>query len=117
MVADLSMAQHHRAHVNGIRMHYVEAGDGPPVVLLHGFPMTWYSWRNQIAPLSKKYRVIVPDLRGYGATDKPASGYDKRTMANDIRLLMEHLGIAKAAIVGHDRGGRARRHPSRQGSP
>jgi haloacetate dehalogenase len=74
--------------------------------LLHGFPETWFAWRHQIAPLADKYRLIVPDLRGYGATDKPASGYDKRTMANDILALMRHLEIDAAAIVGHDRGAR-----------
>ena len=62
--------------LDGLRMHFVEAGKGPAVVLLHGFPETWYAWRYQIAPLAQHYRLIVPDLRGYGATDKPASGYD-----------------------------------------
>jgi haloacetate dehalogenase len=97
---------HHRRSVNGIKMHYAEAGDGPPVVLLHGFPETWYAWRHQIESLRKRYRLIMPDLRGYGATDKPPTGYDKRTMANDIRTLMTSLGIERAAIVGHDRGAR-----------
>ena len=106
MNANLSMIQHHRADLDGLRMHFVEAGKGPAVILLHGFPETWYAWRYQIAPLAQNYRLIVPDLRGYGATDKPASGYDKRTMANDIRRLMQHLGIQKATIIGHDRGAR-----------
>jgi haloacetate dehalogenase len=97
---------HHRSVANGIKMHYAEAGDGPPVVLIHGFPETWYAWRHQIPVLAQQYRLIVPDLRGYGATEKPASGYDKRSMANDIRGLMANLGIEKAAIVGHDRGAR-----------
>src|SRR4051812_44847697 len=70
---------------NGIRQHYLEVGSGPPVVLLHGFPETNYAWRYQIPVLARHYRVIAPDLRGYGETDKPASGYDKRTMANDLR--------------------------------
>ena len=65
---------HHRRAVNGIKMHYAEAGAGPPVVLLHGFPETWYAWRHQIDELGKRYRLIMPDLRGYGATDKPATG-------------------------------------------
>ena len=106
MNTNLSMIQHHRADLDGLRMHFVEAGKGPAAVLLHGFPETWYAWRYQIAPLAQHYRLIVPDLRGYGATDKPASGYDKRTMANDIRRLMQHLGVEKAAIIGHDRGAR-----------
>lgn len=98
--------RHHRVVANGIKQHYVEAGSGPPVILLHGFPFTWYAWRHQIPVLGERYRLIVPDLRGYGATDKALHGYDKRTMANDIRALMAELGIDKAAIIGHDRGAR-----------
>lgn len=97
---------HHTATVNGLRMHYVEAGEGPPIILLHGFPETWYAWRHQIPVLAEHYRVIAPDLRGYGATEKPASGYDKKTMASDILELMRQLGIKRAPIIGHDRGAR-----------
>jgi len=97
---------HHTVTVNGLRMHYVESGDGPPVVLLHGFPETWYAWRQQIPVLAKHYRVIAPDLRGYGETQKPATGYDKKTMALDILELMHHLGIERAAVIEHDRGAR-----------
>jgi pimeloyl-ACP methyl ester carboxylesterase len=97
---------HHTVEANCIRQHYLEAGDGPPVILLHGFPETSYAWRFQIPELARKYRVIAPDLRGYGETDKPATGYDKRTMANDLRELMQVLDIPKIALVGHDRGAR-----------
>jgi haloacetate dehalogenase len=76
------------------------------VVLLHGFPETWFAWRHQIPALAPRYRVIAPDLRGYGGTEKPAAGYDKRTMARDIRELMRLLDIEKAAIIRHDRGAR-----------
>lgn len=76
--------QHHTANVNGLKMHYVEAGEGPPVLLFHGFPETWFCWRHQIPALAVRYRVIAPDLRGYGETSKPESGYDKRTMARAI---------------------------------
>jgi haloacetate dehalogenase len=108
--------KHHTLHANGIRQHYLEAGEGPSVVLLHGFPETSYAWRNQIPELAKHYRVIAPDLRGYGETDKPAVGYDKRTMAKDLRELMRVLDIPKIALVGHDRGARvatrfAKDHP------
>ncbi|ASG22398.1 alpha/beta fold hydrolase [Nitrospirillum viridazoti] len=101
---------------NGIRQFVVEAGDGPPVILLHGFPETNYAWRFQIPVLAERYRVIAPDLRGYGETDKPAAGYDKRTMARDIVELMRALDIPKVALVGHDRGARvatrfAKDHP------
>ncbi len=98
--------QHHTAHVNGLRMHYVEAGEGPPVILLHGFPETWFCWRHQVPELAQRYRVIVPDLRGYGNTEKPTSGYDKRTMARDIFELMQHCGVSRVAMIGHDRGAR-----------
>lgn len=98
--------RHDTLIVNGIRMHYVEQGKGPAVVLLHGFPENWYAWRHQIPALAEQFRVIVPDLRGYGASQKPASGYDKKTMARDIRELMVCLGIERAAIIGHDRGAR-----------
>src|ERR1700693_2768795 len=108
--------KHHTIHANNIRQHYMEAGEGVPVVLLHGFPETSYAWRHQVPELAKKYRVIAPDLRGYGETDKPSSGYDKRTMATDLRELMFALNIPKIALVGHDRGARvatrfAKDHP------
>ncbi len=97
---------HHTTEANGIKLHYVDAGEGPPVILLHGFPETWYAWRKQIPVLGQRYRLIVPDLRGYGQSDKPQAGYDKRTMAADIRALMDKLGIQRAPIIGHDRGAR-----------
>ncbi|CAM5691361.1 alpha/beta fold hydrolase [Streptomyces canarius] len=97
---------HHTKVLNGINQHWVSAGQGPPVYLLHGFPETWYGWRKQIPVLAEKYTVIAPDLRGYGDTEKPASGYDKRTMARDVLALMDHLGHEKIALVGHDRGAR-----------
>lgn len=110
--------KHHTVKANGIRQHYIEAGEGPPVVLLHGFPETNYAWRKQIPVLSQHYRVIAPDLRGYGKTEKPATGYDKRNMALDLVALLDHLGIDRIALVGHDRGARvatrfAKDHPQR----
>src|SRR3984957_7193163 len=96
----------HTIQANGIRQHYLDAGHGPPIVLLHGFPETNYAWRHQIPALAPRYRVIAPDLRGYGNTDKPASGYDKRTMALQLGELLKKLGIGKIALVGHDRGAR-----------
>jgi haloacetate dehalogenase len=73
---------------------------------LHGFPETWFAWRKQIPVLAERYTIIAPDLRGYGDSEKPAFGYDKRTMANDLAALMDHLGHKRAAIVGHGRGAR-----------
>jgi haloacetate dehalogenase len=97
---------HHTARLNGIQQHWVTAGDGPVVYLLHGFPETWFGWRKQIPVLSRHYTIVAPDLRGYGATEKPVGGYDKRTMANDLIALMDHLGHERIALVGHDRGAR-----------
>lgn len=77
---------------NDLDQHYVVAGEGPPVVLLHGFPEFWYAWRHQIPALAAHCTVVAPDLRGYGYTEKPYTGYDKRTMAADIRELMAALG-------------------------
>jgi haloacetate dehalogenase len=94
------------ATVNGIRMHYLRAGEGPPLVLLHGWPQTSHCWHQVLEPLAETHTVIAPDLRGYGRTDKPPSGYDKRTMAADVAALAEHLGFAKVDVAGHDRGGR-----------
>jgi haloacetate dehalogenase len=98
--------KNHTVRANGIRQHYLEAGQGAPVVLLHGFPETSFAWRFQIPELAKRYRVIAPDLRGYGESDKPTSGYDKRNMALDLRELMRALDIPKIVLVGHDRGAR-----------
>ena len=95
------------APVNGVRLHYVVEGDGPLVVLLHGWPQTWYCWREVIAPLAAAHTVLAPDLRGYGQSDKPPAGYDKRTMAADVRALAAHLGHSRVALLaGHDRGAR-----------
>jgi haloacetate dehalogenase len=96
----------HAVRVNGIRMHVAEAGKGPPVVLLHGYPETWYAWRNQWPNLAQDYHIIMPDLRGYGDSDKPDSGYDKRTMAEDVRQLVAHFGYDRITLIGHDRGAR-----------
>jgi len=102
----MNEVRHHTIRANGIRHHYAEAGEGAPIILLHGFPETSYAWRHQIPVLAKTYRVIAPDLRGYGETEKPASGYDKRTMASDVRELMRVLDLPRIALVGHDRGAR-----------
>jgi pimeloyl-ACP methyl ester carboxylesterase len=83
---------HHTAFVNEVRLHYVTAGQGDPVVLLHGWPETWYQWRKIIPPLAEKYMVIAPDVRGLGDSSKPATGYDKRTIADDIYKLVRKLG-------------------------
>lgn len=97
--------EHHMAFVNGERIHYARAGDGDPVVLLHGWPQTWYMWRKVIPTLAERYTVIAPDLRGFGQSSKPLDGYDKRTVAQDIYALVQSLGFEKIFLVGHDMGG------------
>ncbi len=98
--------QHQYIVTNGIRMHYVTQGEGPLIVLLHGFPEFWYSWRYQIPFLAEHgYTVVAPDLRGYNETDKPRKGYDIPTLLRDIKGLIKGLGQQKASIVGHDWGG------------
>ena len=100
--ADLQVT-HHFVQLPSLRMHYVEAGTGPLVVLLHGFPENWWSWRYQIQPLADAgFRVVAPDLRGYGETDKHGP-YDLDTIAGDVCSLIESLGAEKRAhIVGHN---------------
>src|SRR5262249_21943568 len=93
-------------NVDGLRMHYLRAGDGPALVLLHGWPQTGHCWRHLIEPLAERHTVLVPDVRGYGLTDKPLGGYDKRTMASDVRALVREAGFDEVTLVGHDRGGR-----------
>ncbi len=105
MTALSSEWQHHFVETNRIRLHCVTQGEGELVLLLHGFPEFWYSWRFQIPALARHFKVVVPDLRGYNESDKPSGGYDLDTLAADIRGLIESLGYAKAHIVGHDWGG------------
>ncbi len=97
--------EHHTARVNDVTLHYVLAGQGEPVVLLHGWPQTWYEWRKIIPALAQRYTVIAPDMRGIGDSSKPLSGYDKRTVADDIYQLVRKLGHEKIFLVGHDWGG------------
>jgi pimeloyl-ACP methyl ester carboxylesterase len=92
------------ADVNGVRLHYLMAGKGEPVLLLHGFAQTSYMWRPLIKELAKSRLVIAPDLRGFGESAKPAAGYEKKAMAQDIHALAVSLGIKKASVVGHDIG-------------
>lgn len=84
---------HHLVPVNGIQLHYVIGGHGDPVVLLHGWPETWYAWRHVMPALAKNYTVIVPDLRGLGDSSKPTTGYDGRTVAEDVHQLVTQLGL------------------------
>ncbi len=95
---------HQMAEVNGVKLHFVSGGKGEPVVLLHGFPQTWYEWHRIMPALAEHYTVIAPDLRGMGASSKPTSGYDNQTVAEDIYQLVRHLGLGHISLVGHDAG-------------
>ncbi|HLM02553.1 MAG TPA: alpha/beta hydrolase [Pyrinomonadaceae bacterium] len=95
------------AQIGGVRLHYAKAGEGERlVILLHGFPECWYSWRHQLAALSDEYTVVAPDLRGYNRSDKPTSvsDYDLEKLCDDVIGLIHHFGREKAAIIGHDWG-------------
>lgn len=110
---------HREGLINGIRMHWVEArpsknnttkhcSQAPLIILLHGFPEFWYSWRHQITALAAAgYRVAAPDLRGYNLTEKPIDGYDINNLSDDVAELIGTLTLQgeRAAVVGHDRGG------------
>lgn len=97
---------HRDVSAGGARFHAVEAGSGPLVLLLHGFPEFWWAWRNQIPVLADAgLRVVAPDLRGYGASDKPPRGYDAFTLASDVAGMVRALGERDAMLVGHGIGG------------
>ena len=98
---------HRTVRTNGIQMHVAEQGEGPLVVLCHGFPELWHSWRHQISPLAEAgYRVVVPDQRGYGETDRPGpiEAYDILQLTGDLVGLLDALGADDAVFVGHDWG-------------
>jgi pimeloyl-ACP methyl ester carboxylesterase len=104
----MSELQHKFVDTNGIKMHYVEQGAGPLVVLCHGWPESWYSWRHQIPALADAgFRVVAPDQRGYGQTDapQPIESYNILNLVGDIVGLVNSLGVDSAVIVGHDWGG------------
>jgi pimeloyl-ACP methyl ester carboxylesterase len=97
---------HRDISANGIRLHIVEAGTGPLVLLLHGFPEFWWAWRHQLVALAAAgFHAVAPDLRGYGASDKPPRGYDAPTLAGDIAGIVRSLGERDAVVVGQDWGG------------
>ncbi|MBI3550701.1 MAG: alpha/beta fold hydrolase [Elusimicrobia bacterium] len=103
----MSDVRHEFVEGNGIRFHCAVAGKGPLVLLLHGFPQSWYSWRHLIGPLSRKFTVVAPDLRGYGESSKPQriSEYLPSRLIDDVAALIEAFGRKRAFVVGHDWGG------------
>lgn len=101
---EVAEATHRVIRANGVGLHVTEAGSGEAVVLLHGFPQHWYVWHRLIPSLAVRYRVIVPDLRGFGWSEAPPSGYDKETLARDVLALLDQLGIQQFRLAGHDWG-------------
>ena len=104
---DVAGVSHRFVDARGVRFHVAEAGpaDGEPVVLLHGWPQHWYEWRHLIGPLAERYRVICPDLRGFGWSEAPDRRYDMETLRRDMAALLNALGVERFHLVGHDWGG------------
>src|SRR5215470_1455414 len=98
---------HGYADNHGVRIHYASLGAGPLIVMLHGFPDFWYTWRNQMVALAAQFQVVALDLRGYNLSDKPQGGgqYAMRELIGDVKAVIDHLGRGKASIIGHDWGG------------
>lgn len=96
--------EHRFVEVSGLRMHVAEAGQGDPVVLLHGFPQHWWEWRDVMPRLAQRYHVIAPDLRGFGWTEAPATGYDSEHFLADLIGLLDVLRLDRVHVVGHDWG-------------
>ena len=101
------MLTHDYADVNGMRLHYVEAGEGKPILFLHGFPEFWYQWKDQITDLSRDHRVIAVDMRGYNLSSKPedVEQYQITHLVEDVRSLAAHLHLPPFVLIGHDWGG------------
>ena len=98
--------KHQFADINGIHLHYVMGGKGEPLLLLHGYPETWYGWRRVMPALAEKYTVIVPDMRGLGQSSRPADGsYTKANVAADMFALLQKLGYSQVYVAGQDMGG------------
>jgi pimeloyl-ACP methyl ester carboxylesterase len=102
---ELGGVTHRTVVARGLRFHLAEAGDGPPVLLLHGWPQHWWTWRRVVAPLAPHARLLMLDLRGLGWSDAPPDGYDKKTMAGDVLAVLDALELERARLVGHDWGG------------
>ena len=99
--------EHGYADSNGVKIHYAALGEGPLIVMIHGFPDFWYSWRDQMEALSDSYQTVAIDQRGYNLSDKPkgVENYAMRLLAEDVAAVIKHLGRENAIVVGHDWGG------------
>jgi pimeloyl-ACP methyl ester carboxylesterase len=97
--------RHALVAIDGIRIHVAEAGEGPPIVLQHGWPEHWYAWRHVVGELARTRRVVMPDLRGFGWSEAPAGRYEQETFAGDLVAVLDALGLERVDLVGHDWGG------------
>jgi pimeloyl-ACP methyl ester carboxylesterase len=95
---------HRTVAARGPRFHVAEAGAGEPIVLLHGWPQHWWTWRHMVKLLALHARLVMIDLRGFGWSDAPSVGYDKQTMADDVLVVLDELGLRRVCLVGHDWG-------------
>lgn len=101
----LDGVSHRDVRANGLRFHVAEAGAGPPMVLLHGWPQHWWMWREVVPSLAQRHRLIMPDLRGLGWSDSPEGGpWDKETLADDVLAILDALELDRVRLVGHDWG-------------
>jgi pimeloyl-ACP methyl ester carboxylesterase len=102
---ELAGVEHRWVDAAGVRLHVAEAGQGDPVVCVHGWPQNWWEWRGIIPGLAERYRVICPDLRGFGWSEAPRYGYEKSQFAADVAAVLDALGVRDVRLIGHDWGG------------
>lgn len=104
-IPELEGVEHRFVEASGVRFHVAEAGSGPPLLCVHGWPQHWWVWRKLIPELAQSHRVICPDLRGFGWSDAPPGDYAKEELAGDLLALMDALEVERASVIGHDWGG------------
>jgi pimeloyl-ACP methyl ester carboxylesterase len=104
-IPDVAGVEHEFVSAGGLRTHVALAGEGPPVVMLHGWPQHWYLWRDVIPVVAPHARVICPDLRGFGWSEVPKDGYGKHQLKRDVLALLDELGVEECTVAGHDWGG------------
>jgi pimeloyl-ACP methyl ester carboxylesterase len=102
---NVSGVEHEYVNAGGLRTHVAMAGEGPPLLLMHGWPQHWFMWRDVIPLVAPRARVIAPDFRGFGWSDAPPSGYEKDQLKRDMLALLDELGVGEFSIAGHDWGG------------
>jgi|GEM_PF-6761883 pimeloyl-ACP methyl ester carboxylesterase len=106
--SESSLGTHGFAQSNDVKIHYVTMGEGPLVVMIHGFPDYWYTWRKQVPAIARNFQVMAIDQRGYNESDQPerVANYSMDKLVGDVKAVIEHFGRQQATIVGHDWGGR-----------